>query len=125
MKRLGPVPDPVTAGTIGTGRPDTEIIMTPNALLMKRIFSAGHHIISHSPLMAHCTGLWSAFIALVIIMMAVIAIQSVLLAMRIVVKYALSPQCRPIFAIRRMTLTAWIRLLFFRPLVGMVAVFTI
>ena len=74
VKCLGSVSGPMTGRAFAAGRPDTKIVMATDALLVKRILSARHHLIAHSALMAHGAVLRSAFVALLIIMVAIVAI---------------------------------------------------
>jgi len=106
MKCLGPVSGPMAAGTIGFPRHHPKILMTSDTLLMEGILPAGHHVIAHPPLMARGTVLGRFRIALLIIMVAVIAVQAVFLGMGVVLEHALVAQCRLIFAIRLMALAA-------------------
>jgi len=93
MKCLGSISGPMAGGALGAGRPDTEIIMASDALPVERILSAWHHIIAHSTLVAHGAVLRSAFVALLVVMMTIVAVQSVFLGMDIVIEHTLLAQC--------------------------------
>lgn len=106
MESLGALSRFVAARALLLSRADAEILVTSDTLLVKSILAAGHHVIAHSPLMAGSAMLRRLGIALLIVVMAVIAVQPVFLGVGVVVEHACLAQCRLMTAIRRMALTA-------------------
>lgn len=106
MKSLGALSRLVATRALLASRADAEIRMTSDTLLMECILAAGHHVIALSALMAHRTMLRRLGIALLIVVMAVIAVQPVFLGMGVMVEHTFTTQRRLMAAIRRMALAA-------------------
>src|SRR6056297_788223 len=109
MESLGALSRLVAARALLASRADAEILVTSDTLLVKSLLAPGHHVITHSPLMAGSAMLRRLGIALLIVVMAVIAVQPVFLGVGVVVEHARLAQSRLMTAFRRMALAAPVR----------------